>query len=233
MPIITYENIDFSQYSQDEYGYSNITLYHGCIRLYDVIKLTDFGVNGDFGQAFYTTVIKQQAIEWAYKKCLIEHKPVQAIVYTFNFKVKIKEDQVLNLKIKKFNKMDKAWLDEITNNRLRQELSTEGIIIPKFDTDIIIGPMLDGKNIHILLRDYYNSGRKNPNKYITLMKFRNKDGTARYSNQVAFCSYKALRHLRTTNVELILYKKGNNYAIVTHKDGDYHMASLNNQFKSL
>jgi hypothetical protein len=231
MNTIIYENVDFTQYTQDKDGYITIPVYHGCVKIYNKIDLTTFRTNTDFGQGFYTTVLFDQAAKWAYKLHNRNLNILTPFVYTFNFKVKIKEDQILNLKIKKFNKMDKAWLDEITNNRCNKTLKHLGVYIPlDMSIDCLIGAMLDGVEIEERLMEYHNSGRINPDNYIKLMKFKNHSSSDKYTNQIAFRTYKGLTRLTATRLDIV--KPCNNYYSITpviRSDGILNR--LNRQFK--
>ena len=76
--------------------------------------------NKDFGEGFYCTVIRKQAIRWAKK-----YDTPMVNIYEYN--------QNNNLKIKEFTMMSEEWLDFIISSRNGQEHSY----------DIVIGPMAD------------------------------------------------------------------------------------------
>lgn len=106
-------------------------VYHGS---YCKIKFPDisFSRNGlDFGRGFYTTRIKQQAIDWTYK---FFKKGESCYLNSYDLKInEIKE----KYKIKVFLKYDEEWLDFITDCRAGS--------FDCFKYDIIIGSIADDK----------------------------------------------------------------------------------------
>lgn len=74
----------------------------------------------DFGEGFYCTVLKDQAIKWAKK-----FETPMINIYEYN------ED--LSLNIKEFNILSEEWLDFIISSRNGK----------KHDYDIVIGAMAD------------------------------------------------------------------------------------------
>lgn len=88
--------------------------------------------NKDFGEGFYCTILKEQAIRWAKK---YDTKIVNIYEYNEN----------KNLNIKEFTMMTEEWLDFITNCR-------NGI---SHNYDIVIGAMADDQ-IYNYISDYIN-----------------------------------------------------------------------------
>ena len=86
-------------------------LYHGSNMEVSIIDLSKCSKYKDFGQGFYATFIKQQAIDWAIKvkRRFITGKPTLNI-YEFN-------DNWQNLKTINFTEPDVKWAAFVINNR--------------------------------------------------------------------------------------------------------------------
>lgn len=74
----------------------------------------------DFGEGFYCTNLKNQAVKWA-------NKYEQSILNIYEY------EENKNLKIKEFKTMDEEWLDFIISSRKGET----------HDYDIVIGAMAD------------------------------------------------------------------------------------------
>jgi hypothetical protein len=230
---VAYENINFDRYPLDKFGYTTIRLYHGCDKPYNEINFKEFRITTDFGQGFYTTVLEEQAAYWAYKKHLKNRNNTVSILYTFILRVKIVNNTITGLKVKKYDKMDKACLDEITNNRLRFFLEKRKISIPiDRDIDCIIGAMADGNNMIDILTIYHNAGRINPDKYINLLGFKKRNGEIQYTNQIVFRTYKALSMLKAISIHSI-QKKESKIITIPYIGGEKYLFKLNTQFMRL
>ena len=121
-------------------------VYHGsnCIIEKPEIRATKY--NKDFGDGFYCTVLKEQAVKWA-------KKFDRSIVNLYEYK----ED--LNLKIKEFTIMSEEWLDFIIDSRNGK----------KHNYDIVIGAMAYDQ-IYNYISDYMN-GNITRNAFWELAKF--------------------------------------------------------------
>ena len=89
-------------------------LYHGTNITFETIDLLKSKPNKDFGQGFYLTTDKNQAIEMAKAK-IDQQGQGKVIVYTYEF-----DDNLLNdssLKIKTFDNYTEEWALFILANR--------------------------------------------------------------------------------------------------------------------
>ena len=107
-------------------------LYHGTNITFETIDLLKSKPNKDFGQGFYLTTDKNQAIEMAKAK-IDQQGQGKVIVYTYEF-----DDNLLNdssLKVKTFDNYTEEWALFILANR--NNFSST----PVHDYDIVIGPI--------------------------------------------------------------------------------------------
>lgn len=95
-------------------------IYHGSYCKIENPEIKNGKYTKDFGEGFYCTVLKDQAIKWAKK-----FETPMINIYEYN------ED--LSLNIKEFNILSEEWLDFIISSRNGK----------KHDYDIVIGAMAD------------------------------------------------------------------------------------------
>lgn len=95
-------------------------VYQGTNVKVDYPKIIPGKFTKDFGNGFYCTILKEQAIRWA-------KKYDTSIVNIYEYK------ENSNLKIKEFNLMTEEWLDFIIAQRSGK----------KHDYDIVVGQMAD------------------------------------------------------------------------------------------
>lgn len=86
-----------------------LILFHGTTKAFDEIDLTKSHNRRDFGMGFYTTILENQAKEWAYRLSLRE-KVDTYYVYQYSFE----EDE--SLKVKRFGGLTVEWLEFIKEN---------------------------------------------------------------------------------------------------------------------
>lgn len=121
-------------------------LYHGTNVEFTEIDLTKSNRFKDFGQGFYLTDIRQQAIELSQKRATRDGGT--AIVQEYEF------DEALldapTIKVLRFDKPTTEWAEFIYKNRSRRS--------PIFhhDYDIVIGPIADDGVAYLL--DRYEEG---------------------------------------------------------------------------
>ena len=107
-------------------------LYHGSNELITGIDLSKGRKYKDFGQGFYTTHIKEQALLWA--KRISERYGGNPTVTEFEFD--LEQAQKDGIRIKIFEQPDKGWALFVMANRNRE-------IDFKHDYDVVIGPVAD------------------------------------------------------------------------------------------
>lgn len=150
-----------------------LTLFHGTTKIFDEIDLSKSHNRRDFGVGFYTTVIEKQAKEWAYRLALRE-KQAEYFVYEYAF---LEND---NLKIKRFDTLNREWLDFIKENREKGGL--------QHDYDVVIGPVADDNTMETV--QLYLS------KILTVEEAVERLRYNKVNNQVSFHTGIALNSLR-------------------------------------
>lgn len=104
-------------------------IYHGSDVIVETPNLAFSRKTLDFGQGFYTTMNKEQAIEFSRKVAIRKKKEQQFVsVYSFDEDTAIPEIDIL-----RFTAPDKEWLDFVHQNRRGKYM---GKIF-----DLVIGPV--------------------------------------------------------------------------------------------
>jgi len=159
-------------------------LYHGTNIEFGSIDLGLCPPNRDFGQAFYTTVIKEHAVRRA-QEIVRKSKAgkVTILEYEFDFDGIIKINP--KLKIKRFDNVCAEWAQFVMFNRLRKEGD------PQHEYDIVEGPVADDK----MFRQFqlYADNRIKLNEFVNRLKFRET------THQIAFCTEESLDALLDYN----------------------------------
>lgn len=157
-------------------------IYHGTILEIKEPKIIKSETGRDFGFAFYTTDIKEQAERWAIRKAKIERKkneakkievPVKAIVNAYEW------SQAKTLKEKHFDGASMEWLDMVVNCR--------GNIAFTHSYDIVSGKIAND-NVGEAV-SYVMQGIMRKEDAIERLKFE------KINNQIAFCSEESLKEL--------------------------------------
>ena len=150
-------------------------VYHGTTLKIENPEIITSEYGRDFGFAFYTTDIKEQAERWAVRKAKIEKdKDVVPIVNVYEW------DDSQDFSIKRFDEPSKDWLDMVVNCRSNTEF--------KHDYDIVIGKIANdnvGETVN-----YVVQGIMRKEDAIERLKFE------KINNQIAFCSEESLKSLR-------------------------------------
>lgn len=99
---------------------SNIIVYHGGTETVEN-PICKFGrKNLDFGQGFYVTNLREQAVTWANN--MARNRKMSAVLNRY----KLDREAILqNARCKIFKAYDKEWLEFIVGNRTGQELAKE------------------------------------------------------------------------------------------------------------
>ncbi len=119
---------------------TKIVLYHGSNMPVLIPEVRSKGFH-DFGKALYLTTSVKQAKRWAFHKA---KKSTKAYVSCYT----ISSKDINNLQILEYKKPDKAWLNLIIKCRQKG-------FEPK--SDIIIGPVMDGRRSWVTLSVYENN----------------------------------------------------------------------------
>ena len=115
-----------------EEGSKELVVYHGSCWDFTEIDLSKSYNRRDFGKGFYTTILKLQSEEWAYRLSLREKKE-KYFVYEFLF------NESDTLKVKRFDSLNKEWLEFIKENRSKGGL--------QHGYDVVIGPVADDRTM--------------------------------------------------------------------------------------
>ena len=107
-----------------------MTLFHGSNQDFTAVDLSKSKDKRDFGKGFYTTTIKEQAIQWGFN--MFNRLGGDGIyLYTFEF------SPPSDLKSKQFSEISNEWFDFILSNR------TVGGL--QHDFDFVQGPVANDK----------------------------------------------------------------------------------------
>lgn len=150
-----------------------LTVFHGTTKKFDRIDLKKSHNRRDFGMGFYTTILEDQAKEWAYRLSLRE-KEHKYYVYQYTF------DEKKELAIKRFDSLNKEWLEFIKKNR------SEGGLQHSYD--VIIGPVADDNTMETV--QLYIASILSVNEAVERLRY------SKVNNQISFHTKKALDSLR-------------------------------------
>jgi hypothetical protein len=152
-------------------------VYHGTTLEIQKPRIIMSEMGRDFGFAFYTTDIKEQAERWAIRKAKIESrrqkKSISAVVNIYDWK------DTPNLSVKEFEGASMEWLDLIVNCRSNTSF--------KHPYDIVIGKIANdnvGETVSYVIQKIMRR-----EDAIERLKFE------KINNQIAFCTEKALNQL--------------------------------------
>ena len=149
-----------------------LVVFHGSTKNFDKIDLSKSHNRRDFGMGFYTTILENQAKEWAYRLSLRE-KSNKYYVYQYLF------DEQDTLKVKRFDGLDSEWLEFIKSNRSKGGL--------QHDYDVVIGPVADDNTMETV--QLYIAGILSIEEAVTRLRYN------RVNNQISFHTEKALASL--------------------------------------
>lgn len=149
-----------------------LTVFHGTIQKFSSIDLKKSHNRRDFGMGFYTTILENQAKEWAYRLSQRERTKVY-YVYQYSF------DESGHLKIKRFDNLSKEWLEFIKKNRSEGGLS--------HDYDIVIGPVADDNTMETI--QLYIANVLSADEAVERLRYN------KVNNQISFHTERALERL--------------------------------------
>ena len=156
-----------------EMKFPSICVYHGSNTIIEKPQILTNSYTKDFGYGFYLTKISKQAESWAKRKSRFNGI---GVVSVYDLELRAFD----NLICKKFQKMDKDWLDFIANCRANKKYI--------HGYDIIEGPMADD-TVYNYVNDYL-SGAISESVFLDICKFKNE------THQIALTSDKALEFLK-------------------------------------
>lgn len=150
-----------------------LVVYHGTCFEFEKIDLDKSHNRRDFGRGFYTTVLRTQSKEWAYRLSLREKKD-KYYVYEFLF------EEGSALKVKRFDTLNEEWLEFIKLNRSRGGL--------QHDYDVVIGPVADDNTMETV--QLYIASILTAQEAVERLRYN------QVNNQVSFHTKKALEYLK-------------------------------------
>lgn len=150
-----------------------LVVYHGSCYVFENIDLTKSHDRRDFGKGFYTTILKTQSKEWAYRLSLREKKKSFYI-----YEYLLTEDQ--SLRVKRFDSLNKEWLEFIKENR-----SKGGI---QHDYDLVIGPVADDNTMETV--QLYIANILTVDEAVSRLRYN------QVNNQVSFHTQRSLEYLQ-------------------------------------
>jgi hypothetical protein len=146
-------------------------VFHGSNADFDKVSLDFAKEKRDFGKGFYTTIIKEQAADWAENICR-RYKTKIAYLYEFEF-------SFTGLTVKTFDAMTKSWLDFILENRIKGGI--------RHGFDIVTGPVANDRTVNTL--NLYLDGE------LTLEETLSRLAYMQANNQISLHTEKALNNL--------------------------------------
>ena len=158
-------------------------LYHGSCVIVERPEIIKNEIGRDFGFAFYTTDIKEQAIRWAKRKAMImERRTGNKVIPVVSCYEWEKQAAYKKLAIKDFNGASMEWLDLVT--KCRSQLSYQ------HNYDIVIGKIANdnvGETISYVLQ-----GIMRKEDSVKRLQFE------KINNQIAFCTSESLDYIKYT-----------------------------------
>lgn len=156
-------------------------LYHGSILVVTHPKIIKNEIGRDFGFAFYTTDIKEQAVRWAKRKAMLEERRRnQKVVPIVSCYVWDKECARAELKIKEYDRAGMEWLDMVVKCRSNiQYMHNYDVVLGKIANDNV------GETISYVLQ-----GIMRKEDALLRLEFE------KINNQIAFCTEKSLEYLK-------------------------------------
>lgn len=151
----------------------DLILFHGTDIDFTNICLDRSHNKRDFGTGFYTTILENQAEEWAYRLSLRNHSKgyyVMKFLFTENS----------DLKIKRFDSLNKEWLEFIKENRSKGGL--------QHDFDVVIGPVADDSTMETV--QLYVAEILTADEAVNRLRYN------KVNNQISFHTKKALTYLK-------------------------------------
>jgi hypothetical protein len=153
-----------------------IRLYHGSNIRFESPSLEKSKDRRDFGRGFYTTTVKEQAVEWS--KTLCSRFNGGAFVYEFEL------NNIATLNIKIFNGIDLEWLEFVKGNRVNGGL--------QHNFDVVAGAVANDKTMQTITM--YIDGIYTVEEALNRLRYMSPN------DQVSFHTEKALARLTLRGV---------------------------------
>jgi hypothetical protein len=151
-----------------------MTVFHGSNAGFDKVSLDFAKDRRDFGRGFYTTLIREQAADWAEILCG-RSKTKTAYLYEFEFLIE-------GLTIKTFDRVSKEWLDFIVENRIKGET--------QHGFDIVTGPVANDRTMDTI--GFFLAGIYRVEEALSRLEY------MKPNNQISLHTAKAVSNLKFT-----------------------------------
>jgi hypothetical protein len=153
-----------------------MTIYHGSTVPVEVPKIVTSNRKLDFGEGFYATSNKEQAIIWAEIVSARRGDTARFLsIYHFEY-----EKAVNELEIIRFHEPDEAWLDFVCTNRSGQTITEP--------YDIVFGPVANDRVYRVV--QFYENGVYDKHEAIRRLK------VDKLLDQILFHTEKSLEYCR-------------------------------------
>ena len=161
-----------------------MTIYHGSTISVETPKIVKSNRLLDFGEGFYTTSNKEQAVRWA-EIVAAKRNENNRVITEYHFDI---DEARINLNVITFEKPDSTWLDFVCANRSGR--------IPLESHDIAIGPVANDQVYTVVA--LYEQGVLSKEAAIIELKVQN------LYDQILFHNEEALnycRYIRNTTLD--------------------------------
>ena len=156
-------------------------IYHGSTVPVETPKIMQSERKLDFGEGFYTTSNREQAIFWA-KIVAVRRETDTQFLSAYEFDL---EEAQKELTIIRFDETNEVWLDFVCENRSGRK--------PTEPYDIVFGPVANDKVYTVI--QFYENGVYDKDEAIRRLK------VDTLYNQILFHTEKSLKYCRFTGCE--------------------------------
>ena len=170
----------YYRYSLIIFGGEKVVVYHGSSVLVidPIILKSDRKL--DFGEGFYTTFNKEQAVRWS-ERVADRDKTKTRIITEYNFDMTAAEKEI---SIIKFENPDVVWLDFVCANRLGRESAK--------NYDIAIGPVANDSVYQTIL--FYEQNVYDKDEAIKRLKIQELYNQVLFHTEKSLCYCQYIRH---------------------------------------
>ena len=155
-------------------------LFHGGTDRIEHPRILTGDQGRDFGFAFYTTDIREQAERWALRRARYRSRMARQAVNPIVCEYELDEAALSSLSVKRFPKPSLEWLDFVVANRSSLDF--------RHGFDIVVGKIANDRVGETV--SYVVAGVMRREDAVERLRFQ------QINNQWAFCTEKALAHLR-------------------------------------
>ena len=163
-----------------------MTLFHGSNQDFSAVDLSKSKDKRDFGKGFYTTTIKEQALQWGFN--MFNRFGGEGIyLYTFEF------SPSTELKSKQFPEISNEWFDFILSNR------TVGSL--QHDFDFVQGPVANDKIVFTI--SGFIDGLYTREEAMQRLRYNKTNDQVSFHTEKAILFLKLLEKRKTHNNEIM------------------------------